>query len=334
MLNIARAFLFLGLLPFAWGADFDTEACNCQVVKANFFPSAEAIKELALPLSMMAATPKITFLNKDGDPYDKCSSFVSSDDGHMFTSAHCVQACMKAAEAYTAVDGVAQPNVTKLKDLSCPVLINGVKTDLQILAVSPCTREERASLPREKCSGPEYAIVKTSLKAEACLETSSDSAKPGEAFMAVGFPEESFRRLQSGKNKDSDGAGQFVSSGEVIDANPSCARLGGNEAFKGGQQTENLMQSVRDGDLYQTTLDILRGSSGGPMVNGQGEVLGLAAMYVINNEVLECKGSTFFSPMNMVLKVAEKDFPSLNLGAATRCVTKSPKVLSGEVSNI
>jgi hypothetical protein len=332
-LKFLQAALLLGLVPWAWASDAWTEACDCTIQKAEFTPAPQAVRELALPVHILAATPKIEFLDRDGKVIDHCSAVMTSDAGHMYTAGHCVEACVEAGGAYQSGTEVKTVDKAKLAEVQCAVKINGAAATLSILAVSNCGRHERINLPREKCPGPEYAIVKTPFVASACLKQAAQIPEEGATMYSAGFPQASYRDVLNGSRKDSDGVNQFISAGQVLKANPECVRDGKTLKFPEGQQKKSLMQAVKDGDLMQTTVDILGGSSGGPSINGDGDITGLASMMIINHEVGECKGSTFFSPIKTIRDQVAKDYPELDLRATINCDKKSPRPSAAPVTD-
>lgn len=233
-------------------------------------------------LSATAAIAKITM--PDGS---RCSASYISDQGHMLTATHCLEGCFRSKR-------IRAPQ----RNLQCILDIGGKKTKVRVLMMSVC---EASQVIKESLTGketcPDEADVAVVLPDSppasfACLGISTTVANTGDAVMALGHP--GYTNRPGGGN--SDGAGMYASYGKVIQQD-YCTVTEGNTT-----RTHPLggIENTRD-HFIQTTVDVVPGSSGGPLINQRGEIVGVTSFITApHSQERECKGGTFFEPLTSI----------------------------------
>ncbi|MNK06281.1 Trypsin [compost metagenome] len=277
---------------------------------AGFQPMSLAHK------AAQAATVSFQVLTTDGK-WERCAGAVISNEGHILTANHCLDQCNDGKIRGPRRDRPEQ----------CIAKIDGRATLVDVKVTSRCSFQEHLAANQmnslQKCTRfNDVAIVlpRTKFRNRACLPMARNF-KEGEAVYSIGHP----MRSKRGKN-DSDGRRLYASFGEIISNQGQCLIVqNGNpsEKEKGLNQPGALvsMDGLYPGliaGVIQTTVDLLPGNSGGPLINEQGQVIAVASFIEgsKNNTWLECRGATFFSPIAgvnpTVSKIAE-DFEIANL---------------------
>lgn len=195
--------------------------------------------------------------------------------------------------------------------------------------------EDRAKKLREICSSDNDFIVLQSekLSGKNCL-ISAKSPTLGTKVFGAGFPMPTARR----NNKNSDGESLYITPGRVIEQNYCVKAIHKSEIKKFSQSPTQLLTmdfplisslgySAKDYEfkridfnkafhnetegvkLIQVTSDAVPGSSGGPLVENSGKILGIASLIYDaetdrstfgGNQAHKCTGSAFYLPIETI----------------------------------
>lgn len=271
---------------------------------------------------MMAAATRLEA--EDGDY--KCSGSYVSDEGHILTAAHCIDDCIFDNKRGHRVrsDGVH----------ICQLKVNQDLINVAVLRVPVCkaskkvdllqNTEHRGSLSKKDfaCIGdPDMVILLPEDKPEAfsCLPLATEH-KQGDSVSTFGFP-----RATTRDTGNSNGEDLYFSEGKILKNHPYCSTgVPGSTPWRLSKSSHNGMRWFGH---IRTDVDVVKGSSGGPLVNSSGEVIGVAAYSgsgVMQNEQRECKGASFFEPTNNLVKDLKKHNPALldQLKCTSRKVNK------------
>lgn len=332
-------YLFLALISLptnTWAFGISRIPASCLAHKTDFIPAEEELKRLSLSLQMMKASPLLKVFDQNGKMTDQCSSAVVSDAGHILTVGHCIESCLARAGAYRQQGAFSEPDPEKLKQVTCTVEINGKKTDVGVLAISKCRQNQRFTPGSAAfCKGSDFAILEMrdpSQNPKSCFKVSGKSLQSGDEVAAIGYPVKSSRVLFRESARDSDGVGQFISTGKLIapqlhcfkKTDPNSAREPGVAKFT-TPEIVAAQDYLRSGDLVQSTVDTLKGSSGGPLIlQSTGELVGVATLYARDNgPLLDCEGSTFFGTFGMIQRRLREDFPQIDTKKVFGCSLNS-----------
>lgn len=233
-------------------------------------------------LAATAAIAKITMPDNS-----RCSGAYISDEGHMLTATHCLEGCFRS-----------KPVDSPRKNLTCTLDINGKKKKVRVLMMSVCPANQviKESLEgKESCPDEaDIAIVlpETPPADFACLGISTSVAAVNDSVTALGHPGSTSR--PDGGN--SDGAGMYASYGRVVQQD-YCTVTEGKNLYT---SRLNGVEKTRD-HFIQTTVDVVPGSSGGPLINSKGEIVGVTSFITSpHSQERECKGGTFFEPLTSI----------------------------------
>ncbi len=315
---------------------FFSQRQSCYATSVDFIPPSEGLASLSLPLSLMAAAPRFELDDKNGQWVDKCSASVISDSGKILTNAHCVEDCVFKAALYTQTDEGTVVNKEGLKDLICTAKINNVETKFKILAMSDCRDKVDAArlkyYPNKICNGLDYAVLQPLINTIAlhCMKHNYEKLSADKKIATIGFPKETYRHVFVKTARDSDGLSQQMSFGKTLDFQPYCyLRNDSLGFFDSGKRpfAEKLAvfnkKMVNTGNVMQSSLDQINGSSGGPIFNDHGEIVGIVAYGLpglnVNSDIRQCDGSTFFIPLSAIISDVKKRFPDLSLDQAFDC---------------
>lgn len=278
------------------------------LLSSNSFAETSASGFLPLHLAdrhVQEATVSFQVLRTDGR-WERCAGAIVSDEGHIITANHCLDQCS---------DGLSK-GPRQDRPERCIAEIDGHRTIVDVKVTSHCSFREHmgAALGKgpAKCNSfNDVAIVvpRTKLPPRPCLPVAMQF-KEGEAVYTIGHPVQSRR----GKN-DSDGRRLYSSFGEIIRPQDQCVMVQNGssvEKEKGINQPGSSvrlegLQGLTSGTI-QTTVDLLPGNSGGPLVNERGEVIAIASFIEgsKNNFLRECRGATFFSPVSGIHPTVSK----------------------------
>lgn len=277
--------------------------------QSGFIP----IRELASVLSTQAASVSIKFLLKNGQ-WESCSGAVVSDQGHIMTAGHCFENCSATKEqnlnSYGTYGSLNLYSEKKDRPSQCIATIDGIETTVDVKMTSACSFEEHLAAagvnPPQKCSiFNEIAVVlpTTQVTRKNCLPF-AQGFKIGDRVYTIGYPSKTERG-----EKDSDGISQYASFGEIIPYSQKCTIL------KNSWELDKMRNIEQPGDVVdfdpflnpalktgaiQTTVDVVPGNSGGPLLNEKGEIIAVGSFADTqkNNNFKQCKGAAFFSPIS------------------------------------
>ena len=154
----------------------------------------------------------------------------------------------------------------------------------------------------------------------------------GTKVFSLGFPPATIRSQQKKGSHDTDGTSQYLTSGEVVSSQDSCfmdvdpdsplksMTPRGTRKFSNPDRTKNISDEVKSGNLYQTTLDLLPGMSGGGLLDSTtGEIYGVAQFSLDNSRMSHCKGDGFYSSMTSILSDLRQNFPDVVADGSLHC---------------
>jgi hypothetical protein len=212
--------------------------------------------------------------------------------------------------------------------------VDGQAVHGRILALQTCGLGD--------CAGLDMGLLQIDNPAAttACFQIAGeDEAKAGVEALALTYPGvKSHRDLLRSGATDVDGKSQFASVNKIISRSLTCDRKVDPSNYSGDEKSGLIPLSaslkiqaaywrkVGEGKLLQTTVDILTGSSGGPLIDARsGRLLGLAEGFptATHGAYQECEGATFFVPVAAILKEIRANFPQIDLPSVTSCRQKS-----------
>ena len=252
--------------------------------------------------------------NSDGDVTQPghCSGVYISKSRDILTAAHCIEACV-----FRGPSSLGQDQRGK----TCRIRINGEPAVVQVQMMSQCTLNatydvkiarslgtQIQGIP-EKCGQQsDLAVIRptTLLKRSfSCLKMNSKYQQTQKVF-TVGHP--GYSKRSKYRIFDSDGAQAYYSRGRIVRQNfcdlkqraPASGPLevDGYQYPVGSKVQIPREVVVASAGKIQTTVDIVGGSSGSPLLNAQGEIIGIAS-FVFNDAqdpTTECSGSAYFEP--------------------------------------
>lgn len=263
----------------------------------------------------------------------RCSGSIVSDEGHILTAAHCVDRC----------NNKFQNTGDRVENLICDLEIGERAYRYKVEMLRLCKHEsfmevvqEKLRFPQDQLSeskqrcfdSPDLALLSpiTPLDFEySCLQISPKDAKLRESVVAVTYPLATRRDLpKNSVEYNSNGEDLWVSRGQIVNQDYcNLANMGSIDVSLDFTAALNVMKS----NYLQTTVDIMPGSSGGPLLNATGEIIGVASfMSEHNSEKQECRGATLFAPARHGLEKLEEQgyaYPWRDLKCSSRAATKS-----------
>jgi hypothetical protein len=296
---------FLGIGPVALGS---SAARPCLL--RNQLPGFHELKQVAASLPMVEGAVALEISKLDRTT-SNCGGAIISDEGHILTAAHCVRNCshhsfVKAQDFRDAKTGASTPQTVPRQ---CFLIMNGERMVADVL-LSGCEESDTQNRRKDSsCSKMgDVAILKPlfqPLRFPGCLPLAKQ-VKDHEPLLAVGQPLKSLRGTH-----DSPGHELVVSFGSAIPARGTCyLRLTQPSSHPSGSPGTKLplvlekyqgdiLRFLSENTLVQTTVDLLPGNSGGPLINAKGEIVGVAAAIDPdrNNTHQSCEGSTFMAPV-------------------------------------
>ena len=314
--------------------------CRPLLNEANFY----LMNELPHTLDSMSATPQLKLTVTDPTTHlserVSCSSTIISDSGLILTAAHCLSGCVKDAKAKK--NGAF---VNSQHEIVCQVAVSGVETAATIKVMGHCPapdivesiiaathpdfQSEMSPAMRETCKNEdEIAIIepiKKQTKNAHCLPLVFANPAVGEKLATQGYPARTHRLdgvdAHHGEAKDAPGGQLTWSTGARIES-PTCHLRPQNPELDEGEDAPMETTDELRGRFLQTTVDFVKGSSGGPLLNSRGEVVGVASLInpfareldpqkTLNPIAEECRGSTFFSPTTKIQSMIAKQAPQL-----------------------
>lgn len=286
--------------------------------KVEFDEPVEGLKKLQQPLSFLSASVKIEILDPVNKQfYQSCSGAYISDSGEMLTASHCLDHCRFKEDGTRRFPGAEADR--------CEIRINGVVQSAEVLIAGDCEFERKNEYHNrlaselsvthvsENCRKDlsDYAVLrvprKEALGKFACLGLSEKRPGLDEGVFTMGYPSQTFRSVAYHGAKDAPGGVLRVSSGNILKS-AQCehkwkARTNIEHLIYGKEGAENLALPEKSyalgRDSLQTTVDAVPGSSGGPLINAAGEIVGVAssASREVHDNNTECRGATFFQPV-------------------------------------
>lgn len=298
--------------------------------QADFWPVEPNLKRLNLPQSLAKTSLRLQPLTPQGKVNNDCSAVVVSDQGHVLTAAHCLKDCLRKANAYKQESANVERLKPEVLPVECPVLISEKPATLNVLATADCLDAgETKALPDPSCVTLDVALGQIATEFAPVCAVLAPSVEVQYAF-ALSFPYEKTYRLRDG---DVEEFKQFFSEGELIAFKPTCDKKVKPPRYPEDEQPGSVSlgppevirayaREVALGKQIQMTVDVVKGSSGAPIFDREGRVLGVAKGYAMKRHgtFSECAGATFMAPLRLADLRAR--FPSLNFETSTTCTAK------------
>lgn len=297
---------------------FTAPAAAKNLWNADFESGAEGLSFVGRPSFATAAVKLRVF---QGDLSQDCSGVIVSDEGHLLTASHCLDICRFNEDG------------TPTGKNRCLIKVNDRAIGFTVLRGNTCTIQQRQKaeiakkyrksldeFPNNCLDGDlnDFALLKPTLLGDlgefSCLEIAPQKPRVGEDVFAMGYPNQTFRAQHERPNaKDAPGGKLAISTGKVVSSNTCDQRWVAQDGFNrfifGSREMpekKEIQEIVKSlwGHSIQTTVDIFQGSSGGPLVNSQGQVAGVASVMdaFVHNEKRECRGATFFQPVETLTR--------------------------------
>jgi|GEM_PF-5436019 len=331
MLQKLLAFTLIGLVsssnalatPTKKSSYQQAEGVDLSFIPLNETDLPERIKGAIVRLEFDA--PATKFRDQNLEAHESvikpghCTGTYISNSRDILTAAHCLEACLFRGPA-----SLGKSHVGK----TCQVRINGEPAVVQIKHTSQCTlmttydiKVGRAmgvpfpQLPEICSSQSDLAIIRPISKLSrpfSCLKMQGQYEVNQKVF-TVGFPGYSSRSEK--RVFDSDGKQPYYSRGKIVkqahcqlkqrwDLSHDLVVDGFNYNVGSLVRLPPEVTVAGQGKI-QSTLDIVGGSSGSPMVNASGDIVGVASFVFeeAHSTTSECAGATYFEPTQALSKI-------------------------------
>lgn len=288
-------------MPIAPPSYYETASCLSNV---KFRPMGQGLQELGRSLDLMEPYVKLEVTKLGDKEFLRCGGTFVSDYGHILTASHCLDRC-----AFDEKEPGAQPQFP----IVCEARINDKPTQVRVLAMQNCKMDlkiHRATTdPKDPndphdprfnyCDDKNLAdialILPISLEKDFKCSTIADR-KPsrGESLIALGQPIPTARaKSQDPSAWDADGNTRTISMGK-LDLGQTCNLKLPNGTTE--RRPAPQPDPTYNENLFKTTVDILKGTSGGPLFDRNNQIIGVAMSYYSqnHNEKQECVGSGLF----------------------------------------
>ena len=246
------------------------------------------------------------FIIRNGITMEGCSATKIGDD-LVLTAFHCMRACLlknawfDQAPQDAVVGGepvqIYRRSTNANNRVTCEVFMqaNMLMEQAEVIAGPHCTalvgEEKTQVMNLPGCDRSNDQVVLRYINSQTlgqyrCSKLAVRPPAVGDAAFDLGYPINTKRGI-----KDSDGRSLFSSEGEIMKSDV-CYRSGANgvpEAVK--------LVNPPSADVLQTSVDIVPRSSGSPLFNKRGEILGVASGTVgdVQSAKNYCAGASFFS---------------------------------------
>ena len=152
---------------------------------------------------------------------------------------------------------------------------------------------------------------KSALGNFSCLPLAESKPNLQDGVFAITYPTSTGRAFGGVKDpneKDAPGGTLSLSSGQVVSKSTCTVKWKAQgpvqtvlygSAIQGKEMAMPASLLKWYGGKIQTTVDFVPGSSGGPLLNSKGEIVGVVStsMSGLQNNYQECRGSTVFEPV-------------------------------------
>lgn len=284
----------------------DTQ-CNLRHSFRKGFLEITEVAEKSVAVSRsLSKVLRISAIGTEKDSY--CSASLVSKNGHILLASHCLDSCRYRWDA-------ERPDKTNANSLFefipkssrsekvCSMQVNGVKVEVQVIAMNPCPIEnmyadfmEKKPVRKECLESNDTAIVQVPrdlIPATQCVEISWDKPPLNAPVTALGFPIRTQRKMSDAG--DSNGVNSFGSFGKIVRQN-HCNLDNSNVRQKMDSKIIDWRNALGE-NVIQSTADIVQGSSGGPLVNDKGQIIAVTSGYISSRhgEESTCEGNSLFS---------------------------------------
>lgn len=274
----------------------------------NFFPTDMIDQFSGIEKAKQAIKASFSYHSlASGDPLG-CSGSYSSSAGHLTTSLHCMANCLVNGGYYIKIRDKGLVRTDKKFPAECAVSSPEGITKMKILAAGDCY-----SKLTEQCLGDnDFILGQVEGRVTTCAKARAKKTVVGESLMAVGTPVLTYERRHN-----ADGKRPHFSFGKVIPHETQfCDEIWIDE--NGKERIEKkFIKNPADG-FVRTTADITFGSSGGPVIDANGEVIGINAGGTVN-DVRECVGGNHFAPMSRILEKSKSQMGTQDFTSAFNC---------------
>lgn len=337
MLAVICKILALNLIGFAFA--FPTVRMThsrCPSEKIDFIPAPEGLRALNLSQGLISTALQFKSVDAAGNMLAKCSASVVGDTGTVLTDGHCMEQCLARAGVYIGTPEGLRVDKLKLTQTTCDLVVDGEKVKATVLATNDCpSAESKSRNPGKICNGLDYSLLKldsAKISKRNCLRVSEKPVLEGTKVAAIQYPGlNSHREIFRRGARESVGDALYVNPGEVIKPRTTCfkkidprgaqAEQPGEVEFANSATSKRILGYAKNGNVLQTTVDILDGSSGGSLIDGSGNLVGLARDFrpFEQNNFIECSGATFFTAIAPALADIRNRFPEIPLTEILRC---------------
>lgn len=242
-----------------------------------------------------------------------CSGVYISNSRDILTASHCFEDCV-----FRSPSDVGQNHVGK----TCSVRINGEPAVVQIKAMSRCPLVTAQDAKISKVLGRYIANVPSNCEKEndlAVVRPLSNLRKPfsclptqnhtftGQTVFSVGYPGYSSR--SGDRQKESDGKASYYARGRILDRGECVLRkrwdttpelqMDGIKYPVGSVVPMPPEVLVAGQGKIQSSVDVIEGSSGSPLINSHGEIVGIASFIFMDAQgpLSQCEGASYFEPV-------------------------------------
>lgn len=293
----------------------------CLTTNVDFIPLQEGLQHLAQAANISSTVLHLKL------PGVECAGSYVSNEGHILSAAHCLQPCIdQIRRENPRLISQAQASASvRREQLKCDININGVNTQVRIHLMNSCALDyhdlwKNPSAP-ESCKQNDLAVIQAVNPPAntACLTMATTAPPLNTEVVSIGVPGATHRRNHRQTARDARGSELSLSRGSVVEQD-FCSLLQEDPRRPGVTVSgvhplpRNLLRNLRSHGYIQVTADGVQGSSGGPVLNSNGHIVGVNAAVVFSDPTnYECSGSLFAAPLTHLTREISSWNPEFNM---------------------